>query len=96
VAPLYAGLVALLNHALGRPVGALLPPLYGIPEADRHTIFRDITTGDNTVPASQFGPATTGYSAAEGWDACTGLGSVHGAALLTRLQSHVKEGAAVA
>ncbi|MGZ6650802.1 MAG: S53 family peptidase [Solirubrobacteraceae bacterium] len=96
VAPLYAGLVAQLNQALGRPVGALLPALYGIPAADRANVFRDITTGNNSVPASQFGPATAGYSAAAGWDACTGLGSVHGAALATRLQSMVQHHAAPA
>ena len=91
VAPLYAGLVALLNQALGRPVGALLPALYAIPAADRQNVFRDITTGNNAVPASQFGPATAGYSATAGWDACTGLGSVHGAALATLLRSTVPQ-----
>jgi kumamolisin len=96
VAPLYAGLIAQLNQALGRPVGALLPALYGIPAADRANVFRDITTGNNSVPASQFGPATAGYSAAAGWDACTGLGSVHGAALATLLQSMVQQHAAPA
>jgi kumamolisin len=96
VAPLYAGLIAQLNQALGRPVGALLPALYAIPAADRASVFRDITTGDNSVPASQFGPATAGYSAAAGWDACTGLGSLHGAALATRLQSMVEHHAAPA
>ena len=96
VAPLYAGLIAQLNEALGRPVGALLPALYGIPAADRQSVFRDITTGNNTVPASQFGPATEGYSAAAGWDACTGLGSVHGAALATLLQGMVQHHAAPA
>jgi kumamolisin len=96
VAPLYAGLIAQLNQALGRPVGALLPALYGIPAADRANVFRDITTGNNSVPASQFGPATAGYSATAGWDACTGLGSVHGAALATVLQSMVQHHAALA
>lgn len=96
VAPLYAGLIAQLNQSLGRPVGALLPALYGIPAADRANVLRDITTGNNSVPASQFGPATAGYSAAAGWDACTGLGSVHGAAMATLLQSMVQRHAALA
>ena len=96
VAPLYAGLIAQLNQTLGRPVGALLPVLYGIPAADRANVLRDITTGNNSVPASQFGPATAGYSAAAGWDACTGLGSVHGAALATLLQSTMRHHAAPA
>jgi kumamolisin len=96
VAPLYAGLIAQLNQTLGRPVGALLPALYAIPAADRASVLRDITTGNNSVPASEFGPATAGYSAAAGWDPCTGLGSLNGAALAARLQSMVVHQAASA
>jgi kumamolisin len=87
VAPLYAALTALLNQALGRPVGELSPKLYAIPQADRDAVFRDITDGDNSVPASEFGPATAGYGAGPGWDACTGLGSIHGQGLLQQLQA---------
>jgi hypothetical protein len=49
-------------------------------------VFRDSTVGDNSVPDSQFGPATVGYQATPGWDACTGLGSIDGSALLRQLQ----------
>jgi kumamolisin len=38
--------------------------------------FNDITSGNNGA-----------YSAGRGWDACTGLGSPDGTALLKRLQS---------
>ena len=72
VAPLWAGLVALLNQSLGQPVGFLQPFLYspaGI--AGLH----DITSGTNGA-----------YSAGPGWDACTGLGSPNGAKLLAGLQ----------
>jgi kumamolisin len=86
VAPLYSGLVALLNQALGRPVGALLPVLYGMTAEEAAAVFRDITSGDNGVPRSEFGPAVAGYRAGAGWDACTGLGSIDGAALLARLR----------
>jgi kumamolisin len=86
VAPLYSGLVALLNQALGRPVGALLPALYGMSAEEAATVFRDITAGDNGVPQSEFGPAVEGYPARAGWDACTGLGSIDGAALLAQLR----------
>jgi kumamolisin len=87
VAPLYAALTALLNEALGHPVGELLPKLYGTPaEAN---VFRDITSGDNAVPKSQYGPETAGYSARAGWDACTGLGSIDGTALLAQLKTPV-------
>jgi kumamolisin len=94
VAPLYAGLAALLNQALGRPVGLLLPDLYAIPAAEAGQVFRDTTSGDNTVPASTFGPATRGYAARPGWDACTGLGSLNGAGLLAHLRGGVASAAA--
>jgi kumamolisin len=51
------------------------------------SVFRDITVGDNSVPSSQFGPAVRGYQTVEGWDACTGLGSIDGTALLEQLRS---------
>ncbi len=87
VAPLYAGLTALINQALGHPVQALLQTLYAMSAAEKASVFRDITTGDNSVPKSSFGPAVTGYEATEGWDACTGLGSINGTALLQLLHS---------
>ncbi len=70
VAPLWAGLVAAINAQAPRPVGFALPVLYG--NAAR---FHDITGGDNKVGA-------VGFAAGPGWDACTGLGSPIGAALL--------------
>jgi kumamolisin len=87
VAPLYAGLVARLNQALGRPVTRLLPALYSIPAGAASEVLHDITVGDNAVPQSEFGPATEGYRAGEGWDACTGLGSLRGSALLGYLRT---------
>src|SRR5262249_26801096 len=84
VAPLYAGLIALVKQALGHPVGPLLPALYAIPPGAG--ALRDPPAGDNAVPASRFGPATSGYQAAPGWDACTGLGSIDGTALLQHLR----------
>jgi kumamolisin len=73
VAPLWAGLTALLNQLLGRPVGFLNPQLYGPVLAGGG--FRDITEGDNGA-----------YSAGTGWDPCTGLGSPRGSAILAALQ----------
>jgi kumamolisin len=71
VAPLWAGLVARLNQALGQPVGFLQPSLY---QATVTGTFHDITAGSNGA-----------YQALAGWDACTGLGSPDGAALLAAL-----------
>ncbi|HET9059264.1 MAG TPA: S53 family peptidase [Acidimicrobiales bacterium] len=73
VAPLWAGLVARLNQALGRPVGFLQPVLYSSAASGA---LHDITTGNNGA-----------YQAGPGWDACTGLGSPDGAKLLAVFQA---------
>jgi kumamolisin len=65
VAPLWAGLVALLGAQSGKPVGFLNPTLYANPKA-----LRDIVSGNNGA-----------FKAGVGWDACTGLGSPNGPAL---------------
>ena len=77
VAPLWAGLIALLNQSLKKPVGLINPRLYALPAGSG--AFRDIVAGDNMVP-----PAP-GYSARKGWDACTGLGTPDGTKLLAAL-----------
>lgn len=70
VAPLWAGLIALMNQYLGPDtVGFLNPVLYE--DASAQATFRDITDGDNG-----------NYSAVAGWDPCTGWGSPHGGELL--------------
>jgi kumamolisin len=76
VAPLWAGLTALLNQALGAPVGFFNPALYG--QAAAAGALRDITGGSNGA-----------YQAGSGWDPCTGLGSPRGAQLLAALQGPV-------
>lgn len=72
VAPLWSGLIALLNQQLGKPVGFLQPQLYGLPSSDG--AFHDIVTGSNGA-----------FSAGPGWDPTTGLGSPSGEKLLTAL-----------
>jgi kumamolisin len=72
VAPLWAGLIALMNQKLGHPVGFLNPLLYG--SLAGKGCFHDITAGDNGA-----------YTAKAGWDACTGWGSPNGAMLLQAL-----------
>jgi kumamolisin len=71
VAPLWAGLIALLNQKLGHPVGFLNPFLY-----NHANVCHDITEGSNGD-----------YQAGPGWDPCTGLGSPDGSALLQALSS---------
>jgi len=67
VAPLYAGLTALVQESAGHKIAPLHQRLYTSPGA-----FRDITVGNNGA-----------YSAGPGWDACTGLGVVIGSEFLT-------------
>ena len=77
VAPLWAGLLALLNQQLGRRVGFINPKIYALP-ADSPA-FRDITTGNNRVSSGNYN--NVGYDAGTGWDPCTGLGSPDGVEL---------------
>ena len=68
VAPLLAGLIALLNQQIGKPIGFWNTSLY----AELNTkAVRDITGGNNGT-----------YQAAQGWDACTGVGVPVGSAIL--------------
>jgi kumamolisin len=60
VAPLWAGLIALINEIIGKPVGFINPLLYQNPNGD----FHSVTSGNNGA-----------YSAGPGWNPCTGLGS---------------------
>jgi kumamolisin len=78
-APLWAGLIACLNGALGRRIGYLTPLLY-TGNASRHAALRDIVRGNNQMSGGQ------GYRARPGWDACTGLGTPNGVKLLRWLK----------
>lgn len=77
VAPLWAGLLALVNSSLPTPVGQVNAALYALAAGP----LVDITSGSNTVSGAP------GYPAAAGWDACTGLGRPDGAALLAALSA---------
>jgi kumamolisin len=72
VAPLWAGLLVLINQSLGSNVGYVNPLLYSAKEEET---FHDITSGSNGD-----------YSAGPGWDACTGLGTPDGTALTSALR----------
>ena len=75
VAPLWAGLIARLAQATGKQFGLIQPLIYGgVTAGAAAQGFNDITQGNNGA-----------YSAGPGWDACTGLGSPNGQALLTHL-----------
>lgn len=63
--PQIAALVALADQSAGRDLGNINPALYSAASSN----FHDITSGNNS-----FG-GVSGYSAAPGWDAASGLGS---------------------
>jgi kumamolisin len=65
VAPLMAGLIALVNQSNGSSSGYIHPSLYSTPAK----FCRDIVKGNNITTASK-----QGYKAGKGWDACTGWG----------------------
>ena len=76
VAPLMAGLIALINEKLNKSVGFINPKLYANPG-----VCNDIVQGNNiTVSGNK------GYVAQTGWDACTGNGSANGIKLMDVLQ----------
>jgi kumamolisin len=79
VAPLYAGLISIINKSLGRSVGFLNPIIY---ENDNvRNTFHDITSGNNNIDGN------SDYTAGVGWDACTGWGSPNGKDLLNALEA---------
>jgi kumamolisin len=83
VAPLYAGLIAVINANIGQSVGFINPTLYS-QSSSSGKIFRDIVGAPG--PANNSFDGVAGYPAETGWDACTGLGSVNGSALQAALQ----------
>jgi kumamolisin len=76
VAPLMAALVALLNQAKKKNVGFLNPLLY----ANAGALLHDVTVGTNAITNT-----VQGYQAGPGWDACSGLGTPDGTAILGKL-----------
>lgn len=83
VAPLWAGLIALMNQRIGKPLGFVNPLLYQA----RQIGFFDITQGGNSANAN------SPYQAGPNWDACTGLGSPDGTSLVNALLGEAGGGA---
>lgn len=76
VAPLWAGLIALMNQQLGAPVGFLNPKLYTLTTSpNTGAPLHDITSGSNGA-----------YRAGVGWDPVTGLGRPDGSLLESALR----------
>ena len=77
VAPLMAALVALLNQAKQKNVGFLNPFLYA---SVAKGVVHEVTSGTNAITDT-----VKGYDAGPGWNACTGLGTPDGTAILNNL-----------
>ena len=67
-----------LNQACSKNVGFLNPLLYSAADA-----IDDVTSGTNAITGT-----LPGYDAGPGWDACTGMGTPDGTALLAALQAN--------
>jgi len=89
VAPLWAGIIAIINQKIGKSLGYFYPILYE--KIGPNGTLRDIVKGDNSannVRVKDKGIETIkGYSASKGWNACTGWGSPDGLKLLTVLNN---------
>ena len=83
VAPLYAGLVAVINEAINERVGFLNPILYAL-EVSGAGVCTDIVSHPNVTDNGLNN--ISGYPVVSGWDACTGWGVIDGSKLLSALQ----------
>jgi kumamolisin len=72
VAPLWAAFIALINAERGAAIRRIHPLLYG-----DGTLFRSVVSGNNKV-------GLLGYEAGPSWNACTGLGTPVGSAILSK------------
>ena len=83
-APIFAGMVAIINQAKGYSSGqsVIAPELYALASnANTYSLdFHDVTSGTNACNAGSAycgtGPGTTEYTATTGYDEASGLGSV--------------------
>lgn len=89
-APAFAGVAGLLEESAGARLGSLNPLLYELGRRQYAegtlSVFRDVTSGSNTVPG------VVGFDAGPGYDAVTGLGSPDGAALAAALPAVLAPG----
>jgi kumamolisin len=80
-APLWAGLIARINAAMGENIGYVNPALYALGSS----VFNNIDGSEGPKNNKVEDHSAPGYPAKSGWDACTGWGSPKGSALLDGL-----------
>lgn len=87
-APLWAGFMALVNEQMagnnGKGGGCINAALYAIATNNYAACFNDITSGNNIWTSSP-----NLFYAAQGYDLCTGLGSMNGTNLINALVGQV-------
>jgi subtilase family serine protease len=72
--PALAGIVALANQAHGSSLGFITTAIYQLAESSSYSsAFHDITAGENSDTAGQFG--IDGFAAGTGYDLATGWGT---------------------
>jgi subtilase family serine protease len=84
-APLWAGIIALVDQYAKRHLGFVNPAIYQIARSpEYHDAFHDITAGPANT--AEFAHGTiTGYRAGPGWDPVTGWGSPNAGVLVPLL-----------
>jgi subtilase family serine protease len=90
--PLFSGVVALADQAVGHPLGDLNPYLYSKPSIPG---IVDVTIGNNTVTFCALNCGTrqeadttvNGFNAVRGYDLSSGLGTIDGFRFVTGLQA---------
>ena len=76
-------LVSIADQIAGHGLGLINPKLYSLATgANYSSDFFDVTTGNN-----QADPSVSGFSATQGWDPVTGLGTPNAANLVPALAS---------
>jgi len=78
--PLWAGLISVINAALGKNLGFVNAAIYSLgPD-----VFRGIAPGAG--PADNGNSGIAGYAVKSNWNACIGWGSPNGIAVLAGLR----------
>jgi len=87
--PTISGVAARLNDVsykkTGKPLGFLNPLLYQMHQQSPEA-FTDVTTGSNRCTEDGCFASCKGYSAAEGWDPVTGLGTPNADKMITYVE----------
>ncbi len=85
--PEFSGIVALADQVAGHPLGLINPALYAL-SADHAPGLVDITSGNNTVAFTDANSnlvTVQGYSAREGYDLASGVGTINAARFVPEL-----------